>query len=178
MHITRVFIFILIMLLLLPTFQSCAAPGIPSSGEITGKIWDMWLKGDRCYFHIEILTATDSWLNLSGHDYLIFNSSYWEGRSVDANVFYLNETSMKNESIPSSQGWKVGDIVSGRLWHQNDEFGEWFWFNTTSKSNINFAEPMYIFIRQSTLIIILAIGCTTSIVVGLWYRRFLKKSKS
>lgn len=172
MHLGRVVILTLIIFLIIPSLQIDAGPGTPTSAKITGEIQDMWLSNDRCYFRIKILNATDSWLNSSDHSYLRLNSSWLKNKTVDAHVYYLNQSSMKNVSIPSSQGWRIGDIVSGTIWHQNDERSEWYWFNTTSKSNINYAEPLLLFIKPSTLLIIIAIGCPTAIAAGFIYYRF------
>jgi len=171
MHLGRIIILALIVLLILPSLHTNAAPGTPSSAKITGEIQDMWLSNDRCYFRIKILNATDSWINYSDHSHLLFNSSWWEEKTVDAYVKYFNQSSLKNVSIPSSQGWRIGDIVSGTIWHQNDERSEWYWLNTTSKSNINYAEPLLLFIKPSTLLIVIAIGCSIAIVTGFVYYR-------
>jgi hypothetical protein len=103
------------------------APSLVSTSRIEGIIKDMWIVNDRCYFKIEITWS---------------NSSWPDEKIIVGQVTYFNNETGFYESISSSQGWKIGDKINCTRFWQGDENSEWYWFETNSKSNDNFALPL------------------------------------
>lgn len=142
----------LIIILVLVSFSilSKGAPSLIISAEIEGFIKDMWLTDGRCCFKIEITQSNRSWP---------------DKKIVEVQVQYLDDATGNYEDMRSSQGWKIGDIINGTLFYQCDEDSEWYWFETYSKSDDNYAKPLtsekeipillYLFTSISVIIIFL-----------------------
>ena len=108
---------------------------VPFNGETTvsGIINDMWLESDCCYFTISITWS---------------DSGVFDGESVDAIASFLNESTGRYEVVPGSQGWRTGDEVNATMEYTYSEFGEAYWIELTSKSDVNYAEPLGYFERN------------------------------
>jgi hypothetical protein len=133
---SRILLIVLITPFLLAVFSpfiqavnstQISSASIPISSEIRGIILNMWFDDNGCYFRIEITWS---------------NNSLFDGKTVNSRVEYWNpEIGDYEEKISSSRGWKIGDDVNGVLWYQFDYNNEWYWLQTYSKGDFNYAIP-------------------------------------
>jgi hypothetical protein len=146
---------------------SIQARAVPFDGEATvsGIIDDMWLDSDRCYFRVSVCWS---------------DGGAFDGESVNAIASFLNESTDRYEVIPSSQGWRTGDEVNATLRYTYSEFGETYWIELTSKSDINYAEPLGYFERNPLvfyLLLIIALYAVLQSILILVLKRRGKRSK-
>lgn len=107
--------------------------------DVEGEILDMWIEGDCCYFVVKISKADSI-------------CSPYDPETLRNQIFTVVAYPGYEVANPSSMGWRIGDVVSGRLHIPSDGVGDG-WLRIHAKSDVNYAESATFGIKTSIWII-------------------------